>query len=306
MTGNARQQAAARKQLTAPILLLPVNRATENHREDHWSLLVIHRAARQACHYDSMVPPQRAHEATATEQFDVARRMASALGVSTIHGMPTAQQRDGHSCGDHVLAGIEALARRIVTPQGQFSWDLSGIRPSRQHIVDTLTRQEQADAQAPAARPASQAHPVEQSARAALPVGPLGNNFDIVLAQLNAEMGFASGDALNCLIDTALQFTSNVRRRDNGQTREPELDAAVSLWRQHLFTAGVVPRHGQIDFYDGSRAGQDLALNLGVRIQIIQWENGMTVAHPVLGQQGPLVHILHTPGHFQPLWPSQH
>jgi hypothetical protein len=310
MTGDARQRAAARKRLTAPVLLLPVNRATQNHREDHWSLLVVNRAERQAYHYDSLVPPDLARAASSIEQFQPqfarALEVASALGISRISGMPTAMQRDGHSCGDHVLAGIEALARRIVTPQGEVSWDLSGIRPSREHIVDTLTRHEQDNAPAPAAQPASLAQPVDQPARAALPVGPLGNNLDIDLAQLNAEMGFASGDALNCLIDTALQFTSNVRRRDNGQTREPELDTAVNLWREHLFAAGVVPRHGQIDFYDGSRAGQDLALNLGVRIQIIQWENGRTFAHPVLGQQGPLVHILHTPGHFQPLWPSRH
>jgi hypothetical protein len=31
--------------------------------------------------------------------------------------------------------------------------------------------------------------------------------------------------------------------------------------------------------------------------------NGRLTAHPVLGEAGRLVHILHTPGHFQPLWP---
>ncbi|NVH78250.1 hypothetical protein FSB08_39025 [Paraburkholderia sp. JPY432] len=115
----------------------------------------------------------------------------------------------------------------------------------------------------------------------------------------------ASGDALNCLIDTALQFTSTVRRPDNGQTQMPELDQTVPLWREHLFAAGVVPRHGQIDLYSANLPGQNLAHNLGVRIQIIQWEDGRATAHPVLGLHGPLVHILHTPGHFQPLWPRR-
>ena len=136
-----------------------------------------------------------------------------------------------------------------------------------------------------------------------LPTGPMGGSLNSVLTQLNLERGFASGDALNCLIDTALQFTSTVRRPDNGQTQMPELDVEVPLWRQHLFAAGVVPEHGMIDLYSANLAGANLAHNLGVRIQIIQSENGRATAHPVLGQQGPLVHILHTPGHFQPLWP---
>jgi len=139
--------------------------------------------------------------------------------------------------------------------------------------------------------------------RQPLPVGPMRGSLRSALTQLNFERGFASGDALNCLIDTALQFSSTVRRPDNGQTQMPELDQTVPLWRGYLFTAGVVPPHGQIDLYGANLAGQNLALNLGVRIQIIQWEDGRATAHPVLGQHGPLVHILHTPGHFQPLWP---
>ena len=137
-----------------------------------------------------------------------------------------------------------------------------------------------------------------------LPVGPLRRSLRSTLSHLNRERGFASGDALNCLIDTALQLsTTGVRRPDHGQTPMPGLDQRVRQWRQYLFAAGVVPEHGMIDLYSASRAGQDLAHNLKVRIQIIQWENGRATAHPVLGLQGPLVHILHTPDHFQPLWP---
>ncbi|WP_426400810.1 hypothetical protein ACN9M1_27090 (plasmid) [Ralstonia sp. R-29] len=136
-----------------------------------------------------------------------------------------------------------------------------------------------------------------------LPIGPMHGSLHSALRQLNLERGFASGDSLNCLIDTALQLSTGVRRPDNGHTPMPDLDRTVPLWRQHLFAAGVVPQHGMIDLYSATHAGQDLAHNLSVRIQIIQWENGRATAHPVLGQQGPLAHILHTPGHFQPLWP---
>jgi len=135
-----------------------------------------------------------------------------------------------------------------------------------------------------------------------LPTGPMRGSLNSVLTQLNLERGFASGDALNCLIDTALQLSHGVRRPDNGQTPMPQLDQTVPAWRQHLFVADVVPQHGMIDLYSANLAGANLAHNLGVRIQIIQWENGRATAHPVLGRRGPLVHILHTPGHFQPLW----
>lgn len=105
-------------------------------------------------HYDSMVPPQSAHAAdyypAFQGQLEVARQAANALGITQPRGLPTAQQRDGHSCGDHVLAGIEALSRRLVTPQPGDSWDLSNIQPSREHVVDTLTRYEQFDALAQA------------------------------------------------------------------------------------------------------------------------------------------------------------
>jgi hypothetical protein len=139
--------------------------------------------------------------------------------------------------------------------------------------------------------------------RQPLSPGPMRGSLRSALSQQNLARGFASGDALNCLIDTALQLSTGVRRPDNGHTPMQDLDQTVSLWRQHLFAAGIVPQHGMIDFYSATLAGQDLAHNLGVRIQIIQWENGRVTAHPVLGQQGRLVHILHTPGHFQPLWP---
>ncbi len=151
VNGEAHQRAAVLNHLTAPILLLPVN--DPNH---HWSLLVVYRSARQAYHYDSMVPPQLAESAGHFDQFHnqfaIARQVANVFGIQEPRGMPTAMQPDGHSCGDHVLAGIEALARGIVNRQADFTWDLSAIQPSRQRIVDTLTRYEQFHAETNAAQ----------------------------------------------------------------------------------------------------------------------------------------------------------
>ena len=123
------------------------------------------------------------------------------------------------------------------------------------------------------------------------------------LRNLNVNVGYASGSGLNCLIDTVLQLQSNTRRPDNGQTSMPELEAATQMWRNYLSQAGIVAQHGQIDLYDTSAVGANLAHNMQMRIQAIEVVDGQAIAHPVLGQQGPLVHILHTPGHFQPLWP---
>jgi hypothetical protein len=68
----------------------------------------------------------------------------------------------------------------------------------------------------------------------------------------------------------------------------------------------MVDPQGEIDLYGANGVGALLATNFGVRIQAIEVDaNGGLTAHPVLGQAGRLVHILHTPGHFQPLWSRQ-
>jgi len=78
---------------------------------------------------------------------------------------------------------------------------------------------------------------------------------------------------------------------------------SISL-RHSLVRVGAVDPHGEIDIYGAEGVGVLLAHNFGVRIQAIEMDaNGRLTAHPVLGQAGRLVHILHKPGHFQPLWP---
>jgi len=116
------------------------------------------------------------------------------------------------------------------------------------------------------------------------------------------NVGHASGNGLNCLLDTIVQLRDNVRRRPNEetpQTRQVEHDA--QRMRETLIATGTVPRDGEIDVYGG--AGAQLANDLNLRIQVTQYtEDGSLITHPILGETGRLVHILHTPGHFQPLW----
>jgi len=345
LNGTARQREAVRAQLTAPTLLLPVN---DPH--NHWSLLVVHRDARRATHYDSAIAPERARtrEARSTPQFALARRMAAALGIDAVGSMPMAQQHDEHSCGDHVLAAIETLARRIVTGQHEDLWDLSGIRPSRQHVIDTLTR-----AQAPELDDAVASQwvhgdryaspdvmhalamagvlPTEARPQTALRIrgqryeallmdgnvwlhwapardrelspGPAAMDRPTLLGRLGVEMGNASGQGLNCLLDSVVQLANGTRR---GRRPMPELDGMVQTMRDMLANVGVVDRHGQIDVYEGANAGALLAQTFQLRLQFIQdhGDDGVFV-HPVIGHEGPLLRILHTPGHFQPLWPQR-
>ncbi|WP_423600855.1 Ulp1 family isopeptidase [Roseateles sp. MS654] len=345
LSGTARQREAARAQLTAPTLLLPVN-----NPHNHWSLLVVHRDARQATHYDSAISPDlaRTQVAASTEQFALARQVAAALGIDAVGSMPMAQQHDAHSCGDHVLAGIETLARRLVTGQHEDLWNLSGIRPSRQHVIDTLTR-----AQAPELDEAVAAEwvhgdryaspevlhalatagalPTEARPQTTLRIrgqryeallvdgnvwlhwtpardrelspGPAAMDRATLLGRLGVEMGNASGHGLNCLLDSIVQLANGTRRR---RASVPELDGLVQTMREMLANVGVVDRHGQIDVYEGANAGALLAQTFQMRLQFIQdnGEDGVFV-HPVIGHEGPLLRILHTPGHFQPLWPSR-
>ncbi|MGF6971841.1 hypothetical protein QFZ94_000268 [Paraburkholderia sp. JPY465] len=138
--GTPRQQEAVRERIAGPqILFLPVNVG-----DLHWSLLVVNRGTRQAFHYDSAVPPQHAHRATNTPQFQQAARVATALGVGTPMGMPTALQPDNNTCGDHVLYGMETLARRVISEEvfRHPGMDLSTIEPDRQHVINVLTQAE--------------------------------------------------------------------------------------------------------------------------------------------------------------------
>ncbi|MGF6483096.1 Ulp1 family isopeptidase [Paraburkholderia sp. JPY419] len=147
--GSAQKRAEVLQHFNAPILFLPLN-----HANRHWSLLVINRPAQQAFHYDSKIPPGSAHMANDTAQFEVARRVANVLNAGTPMGMPMALQPDDNTCGDHVLAGIETLARRIMASPGNVPMDLSDIQPSREHIVASLTWYEQYFAQTSAAQAA--------------------------------------------------------------------------------------------------------------------------------------------------------
>lgn len=137
-----------------------------------------------------------------------------------------------------------------------------------------------------------------------LPVGPLRYTLQTFLGRFNADVGQASGQGLNCLLDTVLQFAQNTRRQDHETPQTRQLQQQVRSLRNDLVQVGAVDPHGEIDLYGAEGVGVLLANHLSVRIQTIDADaNGRLTVHPVLGEGGRLVHILHTPGHFQPLWP---
>ncbi|MGF6292561.1 GH24 family phage-related lysozyme (muramidase) [Paraburkholderia youngii] len=157
----------------------------------------------------------------------------------------------------------------------------------------------------PPARPLADAAPARAPVRRSLEEFEFARRYgslDEFLAQSGAEKGVASGVGNNCLLDTVLQFVRNIRRQPGVETEQTrELEAQAQALRLKLFRERLADRDGDIDMYE---AGWLLASSLGIRIQIIALEqSGQVRAHPVVGQQGRLVHILHTPGHFQPLWP---
>ena len=131
-----------------PVIFLPVN-----DPNSHWSLLVIDQRNGDAFHYDSLVRPQDAAQAVNTNQYRLARAAAQAMDVYTpVRGMPIAQQRDGHSCGDHVLQAMDILAHSVI--DGTFgqsrTMDLRSIETDRGLIADTIANGSAARAAEPA------------------------------------------------------------------------------------------------------------------------------------------------------------
>ncbi|WP_280920933.1 XopAD/skwp family type III secretion system effector, partial [Cupriavidus sp. AcVe19-1a] len=133
---------------------------------------------------------------------------------------------------------------------------------------------------------------------------PLLISLEQFLAQSNTELGMASSRQNNCLLDTVLQLSGNIRREPGMATEQAsEFQAQAQLLRLNLIEQGLADMHSFIDMYP---AGETLARRFGIRIRTIEVnESGQVSVHRVLGQQGRLVHILHTPGHFQPLWPRR-
>lgn len=137
-----------------------------------------------------------------------------------------------------------------------------------------------------------------------LPVGPLPSmTRESFLAQVDAQMGHASADGLNCLLDSLLQLVHNTRRWTH--YAPPGISREVSALRNSLVRLGEADPHGFIDAEGANVLAVTLAANYRVRIQFIEEQADRSlIVHPVYGNQGRLIHILHTPGHFQPLWPK--
>ncbi|WP_423599057.1 Ulp1 family isopeptidase [Roseateles sp. MS654] len=153
------------REYRTPVLFLPVNNAEPNILGDHWSLLVVNRTTGVAFHYDSSVDPARLADPAFRERLSRGRSYKAATAmVQGILGQnarpvlpaPMARQRDNWSCGDHVLAGMEELARRMISTPGQNIWNLSGIQPNRAHIAAALIQYEADQPLREAARAAHQ------------------------------------------------------------------------------------------------------------------------------------------------------
>lgn len=158
LDGDPTLRAQVLSHFNAPFVFLPVNRATENDRENHWSLLVVyqHENEQRAFHFDSLERPNSA-------QLGVARQVTRAMGLADPVPRPMAQQADGHSCGDHVLAGIEELTRRFM--HNDFSMDLQNLQPNRQEIIDGLAVYDQFAEEVHAGRAQPQPHPMQAAPR---------------------------------------------------------------------------------------------------------------------------------------------
>ena len=156
LNGDPTRRAQVLSHFNAPIVFLPVNRATQNDQENHWSLLVVYPSAQRAFHFDSLDDPNFA-------QLGVARQVTTAMGLADPICMPMAQQEDGHSCGDHVLRGIEELTRQFM--RNDFSMDLRNLQPNRQEIIDGLAVYDQFAEEVHAGRAQPQPHPMQAAPR---------------------------------------------------------------------------------------------------------------------------------------------
>lgn len=163
--GTLRSPLRALHRHTAPILFLPVNNGRGDESGTHWSLLVVNRTAGMAFHYDSLTAPEwldnpgYAAQVAREPQYRIAAEAARIILGE--HAQPPVMasmpmQRDAHSCGDHVVTGMEILARRIVEGRDQdpIEMDLSGIRPDRARTIHMLSWHEQLGPRQPAARAA--------------------------------------------------------------------------------------------------------------------------------------------------------
>lgn len=108
------------------------------------------------------------------------------------------------------------------------------------------------------------------------------------------HIGEASGAGLNCLLDSIFQLHRNSR----GSSAEGRRWAGEM--RRTLNVLDQIPDEGMIDIYAG--AGMQFANDLGIRIQVIERTGEGNVIHPIIGQTGQLVRLLHSGDHFQPLW----
>ena len=133
------------------------------------------------------------------------------------------------------------------------------------------------------------------------PVRLMAHHQRYLQQRFNVDVGHASGEGLNCLLESFLQLFHKLRI-DRGQDTPERIRTIAPILRDILIEMGAASENTFIDVYGG--AAQYLADTYRVRIQIVELRARAPVLHPIIGDEGlPLLQILHTVNHFQPLWP---
>lgn len=112
---------------------------------------------------------------------------------------------------------------------------------------------------------------------------------------LALALGSATGAGMNCLIHTMVQLAG-------GAPAAP--DARVARIRQAMIDTGTAQGDEMLDPYqDGAGAAlmTQFRRDGGFATQILQWQDGRVLVHPVVGN-GQVRLLLHRGNHFVPVW----
>jgi hypothetical protein len=107
------------------------------------------------------------------------------------------------------------------------------------------------------------------------------------------RVGEADGSGNMCLLDTLSQLLQH-------HGHNVSVDGLVAFFAN----AGVVQLGQMIDVYNVNVTGA-IAAEFNVQVQVHQAQYYGILDHPVVGDNGPVLHIYHAGAHFSPLWPGE-
>ncbi len=109
------------------------------------------------------------------------------------------------------------------------------------------------------------------------------------------RVGHADGNNNECLLHTIVQLLESAGA--NPLPSQAEL-------HQFLVDAQIIENGQMIDIYNVN-VTQAIAANYNVQFQVHQVTPfGTVIDHPVIGNNGPVLHIMHNMNHFTPLYPG--